>query len=66
MAIHVIIIICTVYSVGSMVFWRGTDNMSVAGLVAFRYFTMDSNVLAGFGLGCGLWTLQNLVRKRML
>ena len=49
-----------------MVFWRGTDNMSVAGLVAFRYFTMDSNVLAGFGLGCGLWTLQNLVRKRML
>ena len=34
-----------VWSVGSMLVWRGTGNMQVSGSRAFMYFTVDSNVL---------------------
>ena len=45
-AIQVVIIVCTVWSVGAMVLWRGEGNMAIGGARAFRYFTVDSNILA--------------------
>ena len=44
-AVQIIIIALTAYSVGYMFFISGSGNMRVNRTVIFRYFTVDSNIL---------------------
>ncbi len=44
--LHLTVVVVTTYAVQSFFTSRGEGNMSVAGAVAFRYFTVDSNILA--------------------
>ncbi len=44
--LHLSVVVVTAYSVQSFFNARGEGNMSVTGAAAFRYFTVDSNVLA--------------------
>ena len=44
-AVQILIIVFTAWSVGFMFFFSGSGNMRVNRSVIFRYFTVDSNVL---------------------
>ncbi len=62
--LHLIAVVLTVYSVQSFFTVGGDGNMSVAGAVAFRYFTVDSNILAAISslvaIFCAARELQGL------
>ncbi|MBP5313254.1 MAG: hypothetical protein J6112_10525 [Clostridia bacterium] len=45
--LHLIVVVVTAYAVQSFFSVGGDGNMDVAGAVAFRYFTVDSNIFAG-------------------
>lgn len=44
-AVQILIVVLTVWSVGTMFFISGSGNMRVNRSVIFRYFTVDSNIL---------------------
>ena len=48
-AVQILIIVFTVWSVGTMFFVSGSGNMRVNRSVIFRYFTVDSNILCAAG-----------------
>ena len=45
LVLNIFIVWSVATAVGQMLFFRGEGNMQVSGLAAFRYFTVDSNIL---------------------
>ena len=60
-AVQIIIIALTAYSVGYMFFISGSGNMRVNRGVIFRYFTVDSNILCA--VSC-VFSIMDTMRGR--
>ncbi len=56
---QLLVIVFTVWSVGSMFLFSGSGNMRVRRWVVFRYFTVDSNILCA--VSCGVFLVGMLL-----
>ena len=60
LSINVLIVLCTIGAVAYYFFAEGVGNMLVHGAECFKYFTIESNVLAA--ITCVIYIVFNIIK----